>query len=241
MSDEILKKIQALMGMAKSGTENEAAMAMALVQKLMQKHSITEQMLASGSETLTAEEIKSWEDPLYTGGKNRSQWRGALAYVICKYHNCEGWTSGGNINIIGRASDVQTVRYLFNYCETYISLFSQQYAGNGKGWLNQYKLGVVKAISDKLEQARKEARAELIKEYGDSAKNAIIKVDENALAVKRFYDKFSVSRNLKQSTFGAQSSDENARNVGYKDGQAIQMGSGNKIGSGTKGLPSKSS
>jgi uncharacterized protein YbjQ (UPF0145 family) len=241
MSEAILDRVKKLIALGTANKdEHEASTAMALAEKLMQKFSITEEMLkASGPDTSPKEEIRVWEQPLWEGGKNRSQWRNQLAVVLCNYHACVMWTENSTIQIAGRSSDVQTVRYLFDYCESWIDIYSQRYKGNGKGWINNWKLGVVTAITEKLRIARKEARDELIKEHGQKATNAIVKVDNKTAEVRAWYQKYSEENGFVTRAYGKQSVNERARNTGYRDGQKIELGSGPGLKAGYKGLPDK--
>jgi hypothetical protein len=236
MNDEVLEKVKTLLALATSNNEHEAASAMAQAQRLMEKHNISEAML---SLKITEEDIKAWDDPLWKGTLNRSQWRNSLAYVLASYNNCVTWTYGPDLRIAGRSSDVQTVRYLFSYCESAIERFSKQYSGNGKGWINNYKLGVVDAIRDKLKEMRQEVRKESIAEFGAEASKAIVRLDSKELATKEWFTKFTTSQNIVPGkTFGKQSTVAAARAAGFKDGQKLDMGSGKAgLTSGSKGLP----
>ncbi len=237
MNDEILGKIKKLLALSKSDNEHESSQALGLVQKLMEIHNITDAMLSQHSEG-DNEDIRSWEDPLHASeGKNRSQWRAQLAMSLAKPNNCEIYTEGPDIKIVGRASDVQTVRYLFSYCEKEIERLSKQYAGNGKGWINNYKIGVVQAIQDKMQESRRVVREEMIGEYGDSAKNAIVKLDNRGLETRRWYENWGKTHLKGPKTFGQQQYHDDARNAGYKDGKKIDLGNGKGLGDATRRLP----
>jgi post-segregation antitoxin (ccd killing protein) len=62
--------------------------------------------------------------------------------------------------VVGRDSDIQIVRYFFNYLHNEIErLCKQQMAsgfGEGKTWSNNFKHGAVAVISERLKQAKKE-------------------------------------------------------------------------------------
>lgn len=240
MSDQIVEKIQKLLKLGTSDNEHEAAQAVAQAQKLMEKHNISQAMLTQLSSEEEEEETRSWEDPLYDSmGTSRSQWRGYLGQTIAKANNSDVWTSGGKIFIVGRGSDVQTVRYLFAYCEKEIDRLSKRYAGNGKGWINNYKIGCVNAIRDKLKEAKTSAREEMIAE-DSNAKNAIVKLDDKSIQIRKEIDNYFNAHNMGTRTYGKQSFSEDARKLGYKDGQKINLGTtGKGLGQGHKGLLGK--
>lgn len=235
MDKNILERIQKLLALGTSANEHEAANALGLATKLMEKHSITEAMLPVGK---PEEEIRNWEDALWKGKQRRSQWRIALAGSLAHASYCEVYTWGSEIRIIGRANDVQTVRYLFMYCEQEIERLSKQYAGNGKGWLMNYKLGCTLAIKNKMDEAQEETRKEMVNQHGKNAVNAIIRLDQKGVATKNWASDYFVQGNFRTRGFGQQSYYGDARSLGYSDGQKINLGNNNSgLNGGPKGLP----
>lgn len=242
MNEQILDKVKKLLALSASDNENESVAAIALANRLMEKHNINEAMLATDINASGAEAIRAWDEPIFgSEEKSRSQWRSGLAQLLAQSNNCEVWTRGGALFIIGRANDVNTVRYFFKYCEEQIERLSKQYKGKGKSWINNYKLGILFSIKDKLAEGKKKVQQEMVSEYGSRASNAIIKLDEKALETKKWANKYFENLNMKGSkSFGKQSVDYNARNIGYTDGKEnINLGSGQGLGGGHRGLPGR--
>lgn len=231
MNDEIISKIKKLLRLGQSDNEHEAALAAASAQRLMEKYNIS-QMMLEGASREDQEEIGICEEPLYRGGKNRSQWRGALAAGIANANSCICFTSGGTIHIIGRASDIEASRYLFKYCEREIDRLSKNYSGHGKGWINNYKIGAVVAVTERLKEAKKQAREEIVSEHGNSASSAIALVDRRSSDVQVWAKQNATLRS--GSSFGRQSVHATARTIGYNDGKKINLGSGKGLSSGAK-------
>ena len=239
MNTELIQKIQKLLNLSQSSNEHEAAQAMKLAMILMEKHNISEAMLNTQS-TEADEVVQDWQDPLYASNeKNRSQWRGALATVLANHNACVIWTFGPDIKIGGRASDVQTVRYLFNYCMNEIDRLAKKYAGNGKSWLNNYRLGCVSGINTKLDEGKQQARHEAIVEYGQAATTASVKVDEKAIATTQWFEKYSRAHNFGLRGYGRQSHSADARRRGQEDGRSINLGGSKELGGSVKKLPSR--
>lgn len=151
--------------------------------------------------------------------------------AIAGANSCKIFTKGPNIHIIGTESDVNTVRYLFAYCENEIERLSKNYKGYGKGWINNYKLGAVSAVRDALLKAKEEARNELMIERGSEAGAAIAIIDSRKDAAELWARK---NLNLQQKGFGRQSLHRDARQIGYQDGKTINLSSGRGIGPGNK-------
>lgn len=231
IGEKMIDRVRKLLALSTSSNENEAKAALLQAQKLMEKHKISEAMIAEPA--VVQEDIKTSE--LWNSGKtSRSQWRGNLAATLGKCNGCEVWTSGPRIHIIGRESNVQTVQYLFLYCESLIERLSKTHAGHGRSFISNYKLGFVGGIASKLKQGKEEAMAEAVVEHGKQlTDNAIVRIDEKALENKKLFDQVLTKLNLKFTTFGKQSYNEDARLIGFKDGRKVDLSSKPGIESGT--------
>jgi len=239
MNTDLIQKIQKLLNLSQSSNEHEAAQAMKLAMVLMEKHNISEAMLGAQS-TDEDEAVQDWDDPLFASSeKNRSQWRSFLAMVLAAHNACVIWTSGPDIKIGGRASDVQVVRYLFSYCMNEIDRLVKKHAGNGKSWLNNYRLGCVTGIKAKLDEGKQQARIEAIVEYGQAATTAIVKVDDKALKTSLWCNEYTRTKNITTRGFGRQGHSSDARRRGQEDGRNINLGGNKELGGAVKKLPSR--
>lgn len=231
MDEKILEKIRKLLALGTSNNVNESAAAVAMANRLMEQHAITEAMLATAD--APDEPVREWEDPLDTEG--HATWRSRLAVVLAKANRCQVIRDAKkNIRIIGRASDTNATRYLFAYCTRETDRLASQYKGNGKTWLNNYRLGVVDAIATKLEEEsaalRREMRANAVNP--EAMERGIVKVDERAVAVQKYVETlYPRLRNVKRYS----ATDHDARDAGRRDGGRIALGGHAGLGQGAAG------
>lgn len=231
MDEKILEKVRKLLALGTSNNANESAAAVAMANRLMEQHQITEAMLTPAD--APDEPVREWEDPLDTEG--HSTWRGRLAIFLAKANRCHVIRDAKkNIRIIGRASDTNAVRYLHAYCTRETDRLAAQYKGNGKTWLNNYRLGVVDAIGAKIDEEsaalRREMRANAINP--EAMERGIVRVDERAIAVKQYVQLHHP--NLRSNT-RYHTADPSARDTGRRDGSKIALGGHAGLGQGAAG------
>ncbi len=230
MDEKILERIRKLLALGTSTNINESAQAVAMANRLMEQHEITQAMLSVNTEP--EEPIRAWEDPL--DAEPYASWRGRLAVILAKANRCEVIKLRAGIQIIGRASDSNAARYLFAYCVRETNRLAAYFKGNGKTWLNNYRLGVVDTIDRKLTEESAALRQEMRANAVDPAamERGIVKVDERAVAVQKYMKvKYPKLRQVHSSHVVHQ----NARDVGRRDGEKISMGGGKGLGRGAAG------
>lgn len=162
----ILDKIRKLLTLsAKSSNANEAAAAAAAAQRLMQEHRIAEAELETGEPTETAQLAA---DPLETFGWRSILWKEQLCGALMKLHGCKGWklsrwengTRVRRLQIVGRPSDVASVRYLYAWLTSEIERLAQRDAkGRGAGYVSSFRLGAVRGALAAMHGADRAARA----------------------------------------------------------------------------------
>lgn len=184
--EEAINKARKLLNLAQSDNPNEAAVAAAQAQKILDKYEITKTMFEEhGEDEPEDEDIAIFEDsPLHEATKfNLDKWRTRLAQTIATHNMCDIIIQTGSKNkyiiVVGRPSDVEKVRYLFDwmFSETE-KLCKRDGKGKGRTWRNNYRHGVVDTIENKMNESRNETIAEIKAAASDS--KALIKVD-NAL------------------------------------------------------------
>lgn len=245
----ILAKVQKLLRLATSSNANEAALAAAKAQELIDKHQLAAALLALDSAEpangLDDEPIVDFEKagaPLESQ-KKLDRWRGQLASVIARQNGCRIYYHGSDIALVGRPSDAETVRYLYGYLSREVErLATENGRGMGRTWRNNFRLGVVDAISAKLyEQRRKfesETRAEARAESGTALMRidrALAKIDKRGESVAAW-----IESNLKLYSRGGGGGNYNhgARQAGRKAGQSVSIGGARgSLTSAAKGLP----
>jgi len=239
-ADNVLRKVRGLLKLGESDNANESAAAIALAQRLMAEHSINEAMLElDGSSAEPQEEMRDWESPLGSAGPT---WKGRLAITLAHANGCQAYRSGGHFKLIGRASQAEKVRYLFAYCEREVDRLAATQRGNGRSWINNYRLGCVMGIKDAIQTETARMRSDLREKAraGQMAlvplENAIVKVEQETR------DAVSFGRshlNLVSRSVGRSQYNPNARSVGREAGRSVYPGSaGGSIGAGHKRIGS---
>lgn len=258
----VIEKVKKLLRLAKSDNANEAALAAAKAQELIDRHKLHAALLeldkkpGSLAEALEGiEDFGDGDDTLTPDEKNVATWKWRLAYNVAKHNAVELYVMNyrkvtadspypqerKGIFAIGRPSDVAAVRYLFAYCVREVEkLVAARGPGHGRVWYNNYRLGVVDTIAKKLIAQREEFAKSVRRESGGGA--ALVKVnDALALLDERAHETRAwVKKNLKmRKTYGGgHIGNDSARAAGQKDGAKIDLRAGKSLGAGRrKALP----
>lgn len=234
MDTQIIDKIQKLLNLAQGQgtTPGEAAAAAAQAQKLMFKYNISEVQL-SEAENRPGEEIK-YNRQFWTGGKIIS-WKVSLISGIAKCNSCRilvGSQRGdAHIAMIGTESNMQICQYLFAYLSGEIErladrIYVPRYQSK-RMFLNSFRHGASQEVVRRLNEAKKEARQEVVNE--GLASTALVRLDQHEAAVELF---------TKQRSGGNNYHSGGARDLsGYQAGKAA--GAKIAINRGLDGKPVK--
>lgn len=160
----ILDKVRKLLRLSTSSNANEAAMAAAKAQELVDKYQLEKAMVDLADEEgrparakgLDDEPIVKFDDsPLDRQGRKLDRWRSYLGIVIAKANGCQVWKSRGDLMVVGRPSDAETVRYLYAWLSREVERLATLH-GRGKGinWRTNFRIGVVDTIKAKIEAQR---------------------------------------------------------------------------------------
>jgi len=234
----IINKVQKLLALSQATSPEEAASAIAMAQRLMDKHDICEAVLDEMSGEEPAEEVKRWDEPLAV---SRATWKGQLCRVLCDANGCFTYKNKtrGTFGIVGKESNVTTVRYMYRYCERAIDLLAVRQEGGGKTWINNYRMGCVSAIRDSIEAQQQALRDKLRSDaVGTSAlvplNSAIALVDQRLREAQEF-----AAQNLKihDAPPPKVRLDREAFATGHMDGGNIYAGAGSpQLGAGQRAL-----
>lgn len=228
----IIDKVRKLLRLAESPNANEAAAAAAKAQQMIDEYKLSAALLALDSGV--AEPDEDIEDFGAKGAPLDSQplahrWRSQLAGTIARANACRIYLSGGSIALVGRPSDAETVRYLFAYLTREVErLCERDGKGCGRTWRNNYRLGVVDTLMNKLHAQRQQFAAEQRKLAADATNTqALVRVNQAlALVEKRSADTADwIKKNLKLYAGSGSSGryDGSARQAGRKAGQSINI------------------
>lgn len=236
--DQAFERIKKLLALADSDNEHESAQALARAQALMERHKIEAHLLEEEAEE-EPEEIRAWEDPLDPGhGSQLAKWKWALAWFLCRANGCiplKGSRPGGfegrratTIRIVGRASNVQTTRYLYQFAVKEIERHLKKYRGNGHSWRNSFRYGCAEGIRDAISAERRAVHDHIRAQHAsDSAlvkvENAIAKIAEEANEVQRFTEDEMGIRWRSGSRIARDNTD--GRSTGHRTGRDIYASS----------------
>lgn len=237
--EEALQKAVKLLRLSQSSNPNKAALAAGKAQEIIDRYNIESVALdmASGDKPQPDEPIKDFSfDPLDAGTKKISTWSWRLFTVISRGNGCKGYltrNNGGGIAIVGRPSDVQTVRYFYAWLKKEVErLAGRDCRDTGRTWANNYRNGVVDTIKIRLEAQKKETQATVTKEILDAlppeqrrlalvrVNNAIAKVAEREQQAGAWMkSNFRLTKGTVRYSVGVPS----ARAAGQKAGHEIRI------------------
>jgi hypothetical protein len=130
------------------------------------------------------------------------------------------------LQIAGRPSDVTNVRYLFAWLTAEIDRLARK-SGQGRAWLNSFRLGAALGAVKAMEAARQQVRAE-------STSTALARVDSRADEARKAAPEMN-----RQKSGSASIGDPRAFRAGEAAGRALHMGAKLGTADGSKLLGSK--
>lgn len=239
-----MQKAAKLLRLAQSDNPHEAALAASRAQEIIDRYKLNMDTATMGE----AGEIESNEpvecfgrDPL-DRDKILQRWKAQLAMSIGKQNQVYVWRQGGNLNLVGRPSDVSTVRYFFTFIVREIErIASRDCKGCGRTYWNNFRLGAVETVTKKL-AAQHSRTIEAVKtEAIAQGGMALVVVEKNlALMDKRTAEakEFAHAKHkLKAGSSSQVRYDTSARNAGRQAGRSINVsGASHALGAGSAKL-----
>lgn len=247
MSDTIanviarINKLRELAG--NNANEHEAAAAAAAAAKLISKHQLSEMDLqVQGSKD--AEPIEECSIPLHKTGR-AMLWVGFLAMTLCEHYGCTGYWSHVNdaeevfaknpnavrdsykaFKMVGRKSDTDIVRYMFDWLHPVIVyLMKLNASGRGMKYSQNYATGVVQGIKNQLQLEHKAAKAEAL---ANNQSQAMVLLDSRLALSENHLKKTVKGLHSKRSHLEY---DSRARAQGITAGENIRLTKGLSGGS----------
>lgn len=253
--ERIVDRIKKLLRLAQSDNVNEAANAAGQAQRLMEQHRIDQALLdvsdADGG-PVEDEDVRVDGEPMTRSGR-LPQWKVQLGVCVANANACRcyldtRWNDDREVYekslcIVGRPSDVATVRYLFTYLAHEIErLCKRDGQGRGRTYANSFRIGAVHTIRKRLVLAKAEVRKEAKKKLrGDSTAlakidKALAKIDQRGQDVDDWMDK---NMDLSNGRASRSRRDWDAYRAGQQAGHGIELGaSSSSLKSGAKALGS---
>lgn len=251
--EDVVRKVTALLRLAeRGGTAEEAAVAAAKAQELMDKYEINQAALRleGDSSADTDEEVTDFHGreggELDTAGVRIEKWRWDLAGAVSRSNGCYLFGSSKcvdgkvqkTIEIVGRPSAVETTRYLYAWLFREAQRIADEKGkGMGQLWRREFKEGFAQEVGSRLRVQRKAtvdaARAETNSSSALVLVNkAIAKVESNVVEAKEYAcTKFSLRS--RSGWGGNRPTSESARSAGRAAGAAVSLGARSRqIGGG---------
>jgi len=244
-TNKVIDKIAKLMRLAQgAGTAEEAATAFGAAQRLAEAHKI-----ALGAVDVSDQpEAEEPEEPIgakpLDAGSRLASWRIELGVAIAHANGCRTYIKRGGqttLMVVGRPSDQATVGYMLAAIARQVDTLARKASeGKGRAYATDFRLGAVSMIRQRLQEARRAARAEARQTASAEGGTALVRVDRSIAkmdaaeaAIKMWMDE-----KLKLRAGRA-----NKRNVGSgyaagrEAGRSIGLGGGGRsIGPGQRAI-----
>ena len=245
--EEAMRKAIACLKLAKSSNANEAALAAAKAQEIIDRYGlqVTDDDFDNQEDRKDQEPIMDFgDDPLDQCGKHDAFWCVRLISVVCHFNGCRWYYVGGGdlgkvLKVIGRPSDVATVRYLYGLLKGEVKrLQSENCVGRSGAYRYQYGLGVADTIYRRMHEQR-QATVAAVKTENASNPFALVRV--NTALAKQEWRMQAVDRVVKEKKMKSGRGSGNtqsytgfvARSRGRIDGEGVRMGGSAKAGLGS--------
>lgn len=243
MTHDVVDKVRKLLRLSTSSNAHEAALAAAKAQELIDRHQLAQVTLELETPTSVAalEPIQNFHDAPLDRPTRLDQWRGRLASCLARANACRIYFFGPRIMLIGRASDAETVRYLYAWLVQEVDRLAEaDGAGKGRTWRNNFRHGVVDGINAQLKRQR-QTFAETMRHEASGNAHALVRVNQ---ALARMNDRqcevdawMREHLNLAARRSSPINYDAAARDAGRQAGASIAIGKARRgLSSGTKRL-----
>jgi hypothetical protein len=229
--EEAIAKAVKLLRLAQSDNPNEAALAAARAQDIMTRYKLTG--LSADLDTTKAEPdepIVNCYEPIEA--KQGSTWIVRLIVALAEANQCKPYKMHSATHVVGRPSDVETVRYLYSWLKLEVNRLATVHGrGYTAVWKNNFRLGVVDTIVTKIRESKKATAAAVVAEAANPGaivlvQNALAKLEQRSAAVEKWMQDNMKMRQGRRYSGGQ--SDHGARAAGQKAGESINLNGGHK-------------
>lgn len=232
--DAIMSKIKKLKAMyegaKKIGSENEAATAAALLNKLLLQYNLSmdELDLSEKPKDPILDEVISGFEYKSIGG----EWENRLTNVLCRHNLCQSYVYGGSYKrllIVGRKENLELVKWLLSMLkERYVAFSKEAYKAYKESsdykytryskdrFQRSYLLGCAEGLDAKLTEERK--REEREDEKFAVQVNALVVQNKGAITTY-VTEKFGKTGHRT----GGHANAYSARKAGYEEGKRTEL------------------
>lgn len=231
----VIEKVQKLLALSKSSNANEAAAAAAAANRLIDQYRLSEADFATNESEI--DPLIEDDGFIYETGRI-VPWKSSLVIALAKHYGCALFNATHHPNgrqvsrykLIGRTSDIQITKYMFNWLMMECQRLSEKEArGKGRVFASSYCQGFVAGVRQQLIKSREEAKQQ-------ASQSAIIKIDAREQEARDLMNKLhNLRTNRSQS---AAQINPYAFDAGMNRGKSIHLGQAMSSGSGVKLLGS---
>jgi len=232
--DEALRKAINCLKLSQSPNQHEAALAASKAQEIIDRYRISIEDINQGNEARGNDEpIVDFgeKEPLQDVCGVDTRWTLSLAVSISRQNACRIYyttkiTSSSTIKIVGRTSDVQTVRYIFGWLEKEVRRITrQECSGYPRKYQAEFRMGVVDTIRRKLEEQKQETYKNVQNEAVNPmalvrVQQSIARMEANGEAVDNW---MKLNMSLKEARSRERQTNLSARWHGQLAGNQIQI------------------
>lgn len=217
----VIEKVKRLRALATSSNVNEAANAAAAADKLLQEYRLSEAELESTNGPLSTRETANLDpEPIVSWNRRVTSWQSSLSAMLARHYSCSAIVDNKNnpkILVVGRPSDISTVRYMYSWLSLEISRLSHLYCkGYGKSYSDSFCKGAVVGIREAMFAAEKAVRAQ-------QTSQALTIVDRRAIESRSKLEQIYPNLRSRHSTGATHSS---AFHNGMEKGRSISNRNG---------------
>ncbi len=237
--DRVIDKVKKLLRLSTSDNVNEAAAAAARAQSLMDEHRIDQAMFDVGDDgdepAETDEQVTDHDKDPVEVGRSIASWKAQLLMAVCGANACKCYRGYQafegryvrNLCIIGRPSDVAMVKHLYAYLSHEIERLCQhENRGNGRTWMNSFRLGAVSEVSRRLRLTAKAAQEGKRKALGGNTKalavldRALVRIEQRSADVEKWAKD---NMNLRSRSGSRTNRDWSGYEAGKEAGRSINL------------------
>lgn len=232
--DEAISKAIKLLRLSQSSNANEAALAAGKAQEIMDRYKLGKLSADFEANGEKEEEIKDFGfDPLELSARV-STWKNRLILTVAKLNQCKAYLTGKDgkkgFAIVGRPSDVTTVRYFYQWLKSEVDrLTKRDCAGTSVTYRNNFRIGVVETVVERLKAQRQSTDQAVKEEAAQDVANPLAVMRINNALAKREQQLESVNEwcrsnlNLHKVRISGGRHDITAREAGKRAGHEVRI------------------
>jgi hypothetical protein len=231
--EEVIGKVRKLYALAEANTsENEAAVAVAAAEKLLQQYRLSRAEIDAHSDSPSESPIEDGE-PVETYASRVPVWQQVLVGTLARHYGCVIYQARSSketaIRVVGCPSDVRLFRLQYSRVKAQIDrLTLKNGLGKGRSFCDSYRKGLVVVVHERLNAMRTEVRQA-------ATSTALVRLDEREnIAARVLTDTHS---NIRTSRPAPMRAYDDGYQAGRSDGH--QIGLGEELESPVRGLPAR--